>query len=112
MNTKTYYPSEAYESQRFVAWLEAQGLLFSHIPNESPSKRQAIKNKRLGTRRGVPDFLVLVPGKVIFVELKRQRGGRVSPEQKIWVAALTAAGCPAKVCCGAQEAIEFVKENQ
>ena len=34
---------------------------------------------------GVPDRIVLLPGaRVIFVELKRPKGGRLSPMQKIW----------------------------
>lgn len=34
---------------------------------------------------GVPDRIVLLPGgRVIFVELKRPKGGRLSPRQKWW----------------------------
>ena len=34
---------------------------------------------------GIPDRIVLLPGaRVIFVELKRPKGGRLSPLQKIW----------------------------
>lgn len=35
--------------------------------------------------RGVPDRIVLLPrGRVYFVELKRPKGGRLSPMQKWW----------------------------
>lgn len=42
----------------------------------------ALKVKVIG-RRGFVDRLILLPGgKVIFCELKRPRGGRLSPQQK------------------------------
>lgn len=42
---------------------------------------------------GVPDRIVLLPGgRVIFVETKRPKGGRVSPMQKWWARKLTLMG--------------------
>ena len=42
---------------------------------------------------GVPDRIVLLPGgKVIFVELKRPKGGVVSTRQKWWAHKLTLLG--------------------
>ena len=42
---------------------------------------------------GVPDRLVLLPGgRVYFVELKRPKGGKISPLQKWWADELRALG--------------------
>lgn len=42
---------------------------------------------------GVPDRIILLPGGVImFVELKRPKGGVVSPQQKWWADKLTRLG--------------------
>lgn len=43
---------------------------------------------------GVPDRIVLLPGgRIIFVELKRPKGGRFSEMQKWWAKKLTDLGC-------------------
>ena len=48
--------------------------------------------------RGFPDRLVLLPGgKVIFTEVKRPKGGRVSPHQRDWMARLRQCGARAVV---------------
>jgi hypothetical protein len=36
-------------------------------------------------RRGFPDRIVILPGRIIFAELKRPSGGRLSPHQR-WYA--------------------------
>lgn len=44
---------------------------------------------------GVPDRIVLLPfGRVVFVELKRPKGGRVAPLQEWWAKQLTRLGFP------------------
>jgi len=40
--------------------------------------------------KGVPDRLVVLPGKIAFVELKRPKGGVLSTLQKWWENRLTA----------------------
>ena len=42
---------------------------------------------------GIPDRLVVLPGCVAFVELKRPKGGRLSVAQKFWSKRLTEMGC-------------------
>lgn len=105
--------SEHLEGRKFVAWLKSKDLLFSHLPLNTwtRSYKQLAMNKASGVHKGVPDYVIVVPEKgVIFVELKREFGGKVSSEQKEWISALTLAGCPSRVCCGAGEAIAFVEE--
>lgn len=106
-------PTEYVEGLKFVAWMKAQGLLFSHLPLStwSPSWSQKIKNKAQGVMPGVPDYIVLTGKKVIFIELKRRKGYKVSPQQITWLERLNSLGNPAKLCRGADEAIEFVKEH-
>lgn len=42
---------------------------------------------------GVPDRIILLPGgRVMFVELKRPKGGRVAPMQKWWADQLSKLG--------------------
>ena len=44
--------------------------------------------------RGVPDRLVVLPGpRVVFVELKRPKGGVISEHQRWWMRRLVALGC-------------------
>jgi hypothetical protein len=106
-------PSEYVEGLRLVAWLKSQGLLFSHLPLSTwtPSFSQRMKNKASGVEPGVPDYMILTATKLIFIELKRRKGYKVSPAQLTWLERLNSLGIPAKLCRGAEEAIEFVKEH-
>lgn len=85
----------------------AESLLFA-IPNGG--RRDAVTGARLkaeGVRAGVPDMFLAVPRKNapgLFLELKKQKGGRVSGNQKNVHEALTDAGYPVCVCRGWWEA--------
>ncbi len=68
---------------------------------------QAVKAKKAGMKRGYPDIrLDVARGGYhgLRIELKRQKGGVVSPEQKEWLKRLTEEGCYAVVCYGEDEA--------
>ena len=104
-------PTERYECTRFVQFLRNNNIPFTHIANETDSVKLGIANRRMGVSKGVPDYLVLVPNGIIFIEMKRRRGGRVTKEQKEWIAGLTLRGIPARVCKGFDEAAAFVKEH-
>ncbi len=99
------------------------------------------KLKRMGQSRGFPDYLVIIPAqrvfdrecrycvihhaeyggqnvtaeifsyRLVFIEMKRKKGGVVSPEQKQWLNVLNLAGIESVVCRGADEAIRFVEER-
>jgi hypothetical protein len=64
----------------------------------------------MGVKAGVPDFLIFNPAPLAVgtaVELKR-KGGRASPEQLAWLAALGRCGWHTKVCYGADDAVGFL----
>lgn len=105
-------PLEDNEQAVFVEYLQLKRLKFTAIPNSTFTKSWAVKNRntRLGVRAGLPDLLVIVPGKVIFIEMKRVKGGQLSKMQKEWIDALNTAGTPAYVAKGADAAIEIVEK--
>lgn len=104
-------PSEAYEAEILVRYLEKNGMLFTHIPLgqyiRSPAAR--MRAKRQGVRKGFPDYAIVKGTKLVFIELKKRSGGRVAPEQKIWLETLTDCGLHANVCRGARAAIAWLE---
>lgn len=88
------------------------GLLLA-IPNGGlRSKATASKLKAEGVRAGVPDLFLPVASRGVhglWVELKRAKGGRVSPEQEGWAKALIEQGYCVVVCYGADEAIQQIR---
>ena len=89
------------------------GMLYA-VPNGG--NRNVITAKKLkaeGVKPGVPDMCLPVPRgghHGLYVEMKRQKGGQVSAEQKAWIAALRGQGYRAEVCKGATEAWEVIRE--
>lgn len=94
-----WQPTEEQEQIAVMEWvvlMEKQfpelALLF-HVGNGGlRSKPEAVRFKRMGVKPGVPDlFLPVARGgwHGLFVELKRQHGGRLSEDQKAWIDALT-----------------------
>ena len=121
----SYIPLEEDEQKTFVEWLEIKRIPHFHCPNEvggrtKALKMRAIKMKRLGVAKGVPDLFVLVPIKgvtkevdsyqMLAIEMKRKKGSVTSKEQKEWIKILELAGIPSRICKGCDEAVEFVKE--
>ena len=80
-----------------------------HIPNGGMrSKAEAVRFKRIGVKAGVPDLCLPVARKGyhgLYIELKRQKGGKLSEDQKKWLDDLFAQGYLAVRCDGADEAI-------
>ena len=106
---------ETEEQETLVKYLEIRRLKFSAIPNGMYTKSWAVKNKnkREGVRSGVPDMMIILPNKLLFVELKRIKGGTVSPEQKEWIEKLNGIGeqVEAVVCKGCGEAIDKIEKE-
>lgn len=104
-------PYEQAEQETLVQWLELKGLKFSAIPNSTFTKswKQKALNKKMGVRRGLPDLVIIHDGKMLWIELKRQKGGVLAPHQKEWIEAINTVGnCQAYVCRGATEAINVI----
>lgn len=117
-------PLEDAECIAFSQWLTLNKIPHAHIANESrSSSRNAMirgaKLKRMGQSKGVWDYEVYIPIKGITgavdcyelckIEMKRQKGGVVSQEQKKWGEIYKKTGISCKVCCGAKDAIDYIK---
>jgi hypothetical protein len=111
---------EDFEQELVMRWATGQvdswpelALLF-HIPNGGlRGKREAARLKRMGVKPGVPDLCLPVARggfHGLYVEMKRNDGGRVSTEQKAWLAALHAAGHCVAVAEGHEQAIAVLRD--
>jgi hypothetical protein len=113
-------PLESEEQQLIFAWariMEKQHPeleLLVAVPNGGlRNMPEAVRFKAEGVRKGFPDMLLPVARGAyhsLAIELKRRKGGVVSPEQKAWIAALNEQGWLAVVCRGADEAIEVITD--
>lgn len=125
MKTSDFNPLEDDECIAFVEWLKLNNIPHAHLANESrSSSKNAVirgaKLKKMGQSKGVWDYEIYVPIKGVTghvdcyqqlkIEMKRRKGGTVSPEQKQWGKIYELAGIPCKVCKGADQAIAFVNE--
>ncbi|QQP96524.1 VRR-NUC domain-containing protein [Lysobacter enzymogenes] len=88
--------------------------LLHAIPNGGlRSRKTAADLKAGGVKAGVPDYCLPVPRGAhhgLYIELKRLRDGRLSPEQAWWLASLEEQGYRAIVCRGWQEAFAAIKD--
>lgn len=111
-------PSEAQEQKALFQWAEyskrkypALDLMY-HIPNgggRNPVEGRHLKEQ--GVKPGVPDICLPVPAHgrcALYIEMKRRQGGRLSEEQRGWIAALSRAGNLAVVCSGWEEARDVI----
>ena len=103
---------EEQEQALLVQWLELKGLVFSAIPNSTYTTSYKVKarNTAMGLRKGLPDILVIVGSKLVFIELKRTEGGVISSYQRKWITDLHECnGVIAGVCYGYEEAKQFIQ---
>lgn len=112
------WPTEHAEQVTLVRWFDAtypnlKGRIFA-IPNGgSRHKVEAMRLKMEGVRAGVPDlFLPVATGGKhgLFIEMKRTKGGTISPEQKDWLAHLNEQGYRAEVCKGFEAAKAVIQD--
>lgn len=114
-------PTEHEEQAALITWwnMYAQA---RHMPNfllmaiPNGGRRTAVTGARLhaeGVRAGIPDLFLAVPTRQahgLWIEMKRQHGGRISDAQKSSMAALEAQGYACTVCRGWAEARRSIVE--
>lgn len=106
-------PTEEVEQRNFVEYLRLKNIDHWHTPNSTFSKHWSVKvrNKNLGVQPGIPDLFLILNNKLHAIEMKRVKGGVVSPDQKKWLELLSTAGVKGIVAKGCDEAVQYV-ENE
>ena len=102
-------PTEHQEQVTFVQWFEIQHkkVKIMAIPNGGKrNKITASLLKREGVKSGVPDLFV--PQWLLWIEMKRQKGGSLSQAQREWKKYLEECGYTVLVTKGASDAISQV----
>ena len=85
--------SEHLQQVRLVSWFRRSypGVLIFAIPNGGlRSASQGAALKASGVVAGIPDLQI--PAWSLFIEMKREAGGVVSPVQREWIAYLESIG--------------------
>jgi hypothetical protein len=87
------------------------GWWWSHIPSgELRTEKTGALLQRMGLKPGMADFLFVGPGgRLCFLELKRSRGGRLSPAQKEFREEMERRGVPYAVAGGFDQAVEVLQ---
>lgn len=87
-------------------------LFYSHIPQETFTKSWGtkMKNKLMGVHKGVPDYIIVTHTQVYFLEMKRRKGGVVSPEQKHCLEILRNKTTETFVARGIDEALNWIDQ--
>lgn len=108
-------PTEAEEQIALFEWATLQSgrfpelALLYHVPNGgSRNKIEAARLRAQGVKSGVPDLCLPVARGAnhgLYIELKRQRGGRISEER---IDGLLKQGYAAAICKGWQEAASVI----
>jgi hypothetical protein len=102
---KIEVPTEHHEQAMTVQWFRRawpEVIIFA-IPNGGARDiRTATKLKIEGVVRGVPDLFI--PAWRLWVEMKRTKGGSVSPEQKSFIKYLESVNYAVIVATGAENA--------
>lgn len=109
---KNITPLEEQDQIRLSVWLKKKGI--KHNANANGGKRDlrtAMKLKRMGVSPGFPDIEIPYPSgsyNGLYIELKREKGGKVSESQSEWLAFLREKGYYAQVAKGFEEAKEMI----
>ena len=122
VRAKVPVPLERNEAITLTDWVKAQGLgrWWIMIPNASklagnPGQRAAMvaKMKRQGFYVGASDYFLAMPQRGyhgLWLELKRQRGGSTTPEQKQFQLEMASMGYAVAICKGFEEARQAIND--
>ena len=121
MSNQLPAPSEATEQTWLFEWIAQMAYLrwpelelAFHIPNGgSRNKIEAARLKAQGVKAGVPDIFVSVPRggyHGLYIEMKRQRGGKMREGQKDMIPKLRAQGYRVEVCKGFHPAADLIEQ--
>jgi len=122
MKMSAAIPKEVEEHLMLCDWLNKNGVYFIHIPNEGQrSVQQAVLLKRMGMKKGAPDFIIPGPENIA-IELKRVKytgtsgkqitPSKVSEAQKECLGELGQLGWTTYVAYGAADAIGFLQSRE
>jgi hypothetical protein len=107
-------PREAQIHEAVAGHLRARarpGIHWHHpATGELRDSGTARKLQRMGVRPGLPDFLLLIDARLYGLELKRDRGGRVSADQAAMHAELIDAGAVVAVARGLDQALAILTD--
>lgn len=121
-------PSESTEAKALATYLNAlvqykQIICYTKTSQETFTTSWGIKMKQKaeGVQKGIPDYVILAKDKIIFLELKKQKGKRgglngshISEEQQLWIDTLNnyqSKEIVAVIAHGADEAISFIQKH-
>jgi len=113
-------PTEEQECISLVAYLDIlvnQGkvIVYTCTNQETFTRSWGIKmkNKRMGLKKGLPDYVIVTPDKVIFIEMKRAKKSlsKLGVEQKQWNEAINKTGGHAFIAYGYEEAKKYLERT-
>jgi hypothetical protein len=88
--------------------LPADAVITAWDHSNAASAAEGARKRRLGAAKGWPDLGVFCAGRVVLLELKRERGGVLSPAQRALHPRLAGAGFPVAVVHTVVEALDAV----
>ena len=95
----------------YLAWAMPEKYPVTHLPlGEKRDPKTAGKLKRMGVRPGWPDFLILGPEGIIFIEMKADKGA-LSPAQKTFQERAKALGYPCYVARSVSRVQEILEQH-
>jgi hypothetical protein len=90
-----------------VVWMQKLNIPHYAVPNGAKrTLAAAVRLKSTGLVAGIPDLVIPVARRGfhhLYIEMKREKGGHVSDQQKYWLAALTQLGHYAVIARGFED---------